>query len=151
MQRIANSCGLIFLSCLLLACVPAHHDEASEFLAGTAWELLSIQSMDDATGTTQISQPARYTLTFGANGRASFRLNCNRVTGDWHAQPDSGESGQLVFGQLVATKALCSPPSEDERVVRDMVYVRSYLLREGQLHMSLYADGGIYTWRRSVQ
>lgn len=149
MHRIANYCGLISLAYLLSACVPAHHNKASAPLVGTSWELMSIQSMDNATGTTHISEPAYYALTFGRDGRASFRLNCNRATGDWSAQPGRGDSGQLAFGPLAATKALCPPPSEDERVARDMAYVRSYLLREGQLHMSLYADGGIYTWRRS--
>lgn len=32
--------------------------------------------------------------------------------------------------------------------MRDLGYVRSYLLRDGRLYMSLMADGGIYEWRR---
>ena len=118
MHRIAKTCGPIFLVYLLSACVPAHHPETRKALAGTSWELLSIQSMDDATGTTHIPEPARYALTFGSDGRASFRLNCNRANGDWRAQPGrGGDSGQLAFGPLAATKALCPPPSEDEHVV----------------------------------
>lgn len=116
-------------------------------LAGTTWELLSIQSMDDAVGTTTIADPSLYTVTFGVDGRAAFRLNCNRGQARWEAR--AGDPGQLAFGPIAATRAFCPPPSVDERVARDMGYVRSYLIRDGKLHMSLYADGGIYTWRAS--
>lgn len=34
----------------------------------------------------------------------------------------------------------------DERIARDASQVRGYLLRDGQLHLSLMADGGIYSW-----
>ena len=34
----------------------------------------------------------------------------------------------------------------DERIARDCDAVRSYLIKDGQLHLSLLADGGIYTW-----
>lgn len=151
MHRIAHCCCLIAMAFVLSACMPVRHEAAGEALAGTSWELLSIQSMDDAIGTTNIPDPALYTLTFGRDGRASFKLNCNRAQGSWSAEPGRGDSGQLSFGMLAATSALCPPPSEDERVARDMAYVRTYLLRDGKLHMSLYADGGIYTWRRTGQ
>lgn len=117
-------------------------------LAGTAWELVRFQSMDDAQGTTRIEDPALYTVTFGADGRASLRLNCNRAMGPWQATPAAdGVSGSLSFGLLAGTRALCPPPSLDEKLLRDLGYVRSYLLRDGQLHMSLMADAGVYSWR----
>ena len=34
----------------------------------------------------------------------------------------------------------------DERIARDAEWVRGYLLRDGQLHLSLMADAGIYSW-----
>ena len=117
-------------------------------LAGTSWELLQFQSMDDAQGTTRIADPALYTVSFGTDGRVSLRLNCNRATGSWLATPAADHvSGSLVFGTLAGTRALCPPPSLDEKLLRDLGYVRSYLLRDGQLHLSLMADAGIYSWR----
>lgn len=117
-------------------------------LAGTTWELVQFQSMDDAQGTVRVSDPSLYTVAFGADGRASMRLNCNRGTGLWQATPAADRiSGSLSFGLLAATRALCPPPSLDERLMRDLPQVRSYLLRDGQLHMSLQADAGIYSWR----
>jgi hypothetical protein len=34
----------------------------------------------------------------------------------------------------------------DERIARDVQWIRGYLLRDGQLHLSLLADAGIYSW-----
>jgi len=117
-------------------------------LAGTSWELVRFQSMDDAQGTTRIEDPTLYTVTFGADGRASMRLNCNRAMGSWQATPAADRvSGSLSFGVIAGTRALCPPPSLDERLVRDLGHVRGYLLRDGLLHMSLMADAGIYSWR----
>lgn len=31
-------------------------------------------------------------------------------------------------------------------MMRQLPFVRSYLLRDGQLHLSLMADGGILSW-----
>jgi heat shock protein HslJ len=117
-------------------------------LAGTSWELVRFQSMDDSQGETLIDEPALYTVTFGIDGRTTMRLNCNRAMGSWQAAPAAdGASGSLSFGMLAGTRALCPPPSLDEKLLRDLGYVRGYLLRDGELHMSLMADAGIYSWR----
>jgi hypothetical protein len=34
----------------------------------------------------------------------------------------------------------------DERVTSQAPYVRSYLLKDGKLYLSLMADGGIFEW-----
>jgi heat shock protein HslJ len=117
-------------------------------LAGTSWQLLAIDSMDDAQGTTRPGNPSRYTVTFGADGRAAFQLDCNRASGEWKATPADADarSGQLIFGALASTRAMCAPGSLDQALLRHLPYVRSYLLQDGQLHMSLLADGGILHW-----
>lgn len=116
-------------------------------LAGTEWRLIEIQSMDDAIGTVRPDDPAKYTLALGADGTAAMRLDCNRGSGRWSATPGpSGASGTFRIGPLAVTRAMCPPPSLDARIARDMGYVRSYLLADGRLHLSLMADGGIYVW-----
>lgn len=120
-------------------------------LAGSAWELMAIQSMDDAQGTLRIADPAAFTLQLGADGRAALKLDCNRGTASWLATPaGDGNSGQFGFGPVAGTRGLCPPPHLDERIVRDLGYVRGYLLRDGNLYVSLMADGGIYEWRPSA-
>ncbi len=121
---------------------------AGAALAGSAWELVAIQSMDDAQGTLRIADPAAFTLQLGTDGRAALMLDCNRGTASWQATPaGDGNSGQFAFGPVAGTRALCPPPHLDECIVRDLAYVRGYLLRDGKLYLSLMADGGIYEWR----
>lgn len=116
-------------------------------LAGTTWQLVSIQSMDDAQGTTKVPEPSHFTLEFGRDGRVTLRLDCNRGTGDYKIAPaGDGSSGSLTLGPIASTRAMCPPPHLDQRVARDMAYVRSYLRKGGKLYLSLMADGGIYEW-----
>ncbi|NJD24902.1 MAG: META domain-containing protein [Betaproteobacteria bacterium] len=120
---------------------------AGDPFAGTTWQLLSIRSMDDAQGTTKVATPGRFTLSFGSDGRAAFVLDCNRGSGDYQVAPASdGNSGTISFGPIAATRALCPPPHLDERIARDMAYVRGYLQKDGKLYLTLMADGGIYEW-----
>lgn len=116
-------------------------------LAGTAWRLLEIQSMDDAVGTTRVADPTLYTMRLNPDGSVAFRLNCNTATGTWSAEagPDPS-SGRFEFGPLAATLAMCPPPSVDEQVTKQAPYFRSYLLKDGRLYLSLMADGGIFVW-----
>ncbi|MFO0157408.1 MAG: META domain-containing protein [bacterium] len=116
-------------------------------LAGTSWQLLAIQSMDDRQGTLTEADPSRYTHSFGRDGSAVMRLDCNRASAPWKLTPGpEASSGSLTFGPVAATRARCPPPSIDARVLRDLPDVRSFLLRDGRLHLSLMADGGIYSW-----
>lgn len=41
---------------------------------------------------------------------------------------------------------MCPPGSLAPRLMRDLPFVRGYLLRVGSLHLSLLADGGILSW-----
>lgn len=70
----------VALSALLSACASNGFETIQPTLAGTHWELISIQSIDDTQGTTRIPKPEIYTASFGADGQASFRLDCNRGT-----------------------------------------------------------------------
>jgi len=116
-------------------------------LEDTQWRLVEIQSMDDAQGATKPIDPSLYTMRLSSDGSVTMRLNCNRATGTWKAEPLADpSSGRFEFGPLASTRALCPPPSLDERVTSQAQYVRSYLLKEGRLHLSLMADGGIYVW-----
>jgi len=132
---------------LAMASLPLVSWSADAKFVGTTWQLLAIQSMDDAQGTTRVDDPARFTLTFGRDGQAFLQLDCNRGTGSFKITPTaSGDSGSISFGPIAATRALCQPPRLDERIARNMAYVRSYLLKDGKLYFSLMADGGIYEW-----
>jgi heat shock protein HslJ len=104
--------------------------------------------MDGSQGTTSIVAPEQYTVSFAADGRVAFHLDCNRATATWQSAPSAdGSGGRLEFGPVASTRAMCAPPHLDQRLVRDLPHVRSYLFKDGKLFMSLLADGGIYEWR----
>ena len=125
--------------------------EPFSLLAGSAWQMVSFQSMDDAIGELRPKDPSVFTMHLHKDGTVSMRLDCNRAKGTWSADP-AGEvsSGSFTFGPLAATRALCPPPHLDERIVKDAGFVRGFLLREGRLYLSLMADGGIYAWEPLV-
>ncbi|WP_293676425.1 META domain-containing protein [uncultured Phenylobacterium sp.] len=101
--------------------------------------------MDDAQGRQAPAEPDRYTIVFGADGRATLRIDCNHGSGAWQATP-SGAGGTLAFGPIATARMACPEPSMGPLLDRQLPYVRSYTFSSGRLHMSLMADGGIFTW-----
>jgi heat shock protein HslJ len=107
-------------------------------LGGTSWQLVKFQSMDDKTLIPD--DKAKYTLEFGTDGGISARIDCNRGRSTWK----SSGPGQLELGPLVLTRAMCPPGSLHDHIVKNRAYVRSYVLKDGHLFLSLMADAGIY-------
>jgi heat shock protein HslJ len=138
-------CALACVATALAACSSDH--SPAPMLDGTSWRLVAIESMDDKQGSTAVPDPDNYTVSFGADGRAAFRIDCNRGSGTWEAKPSATEpSGQLSFGPIATTRMACPQPSLEQRVGTALSFVRSYLIKDGRLHLSLLADGGILTW-----
>jgi heat shock protein HslJ len=107
-------------------------------LGGTSWQLVAFQGSDDTTLTPD--NRAKYAVAFAADGSLTVRIDCNRGRGIWKS---SGAS-QLTLGPLALTRAMCPPGSLHDRIVKDWSFVRSYVIRNGHLFLSLMADGGIY-------
>lgn len=139
-------CGILCVAAVFVACSCAWA-AASPTLHGTSWRLIAIQSMDDAQGTTPVPDPDAFTVTFGADGQASFRLDCNRGVSSWEAKPSGADaSGELTFGPIAGTLMMCPQPSLDQRVSAALGQVRGYLVENDRLHLNLLADSGILTW-----
>lgn len=120
---------------------------AADPLTGTTWRLLSIESMAPAEQpSTTIDDPSKYTVTFGDDGRATFQIDCNRGNSSWESTAAAPDSGSLTFGPIALTRMMCPQPSADTAVAGALGNVRSYLLADGQLHMSMLADSGIMHW-----
>jgi len=107
-------------------------------LGGTAWQLVRFQSSHGQMLTPD--DKAKYTITFGNDGRVSARIDCNRGSGTWK----SSGPNQLQFGPMATTRAMCPPESLYDRIVKDWEFVRSYTIKDGHLFLALMADGGIY-------
>jgi heat shock protein HslJ len=107
-------------------------------LQGTSWQLVRFQGGDDTVLTPD--DRTKYTLQFEAEGRIAARLDCNRGRGTWKATT----AGQLELGPLALTRAMCPPGSLHDHFVKQWAAIRSYLITDGHLFLSLMADGGIY-------
>lgn len=116
---------------------PAEPAPANPVLAGTAWRLVKIQSMDDTAHVPD--DPGLYTLAFGADGNMSLQADCNRGSGSWTSEAE----GQLQFGLIAATQAMCPPGSLHDVYLAQFPWVRSYVMDNGHLFLATMADGAI--------
>jgi para-nitrobenzyl esterase len=111
---------------------------SSNDLDGTSWQLVKFQSSD---GTTLVPDDrSKYTITFGANGRTTVRVDCNRGSGSWKYKGPN----QIQFGAMSMTRAKCSADSLHDRIVREEGVIRNYLIKDGHLFLSLLEDAGTY-------
>ena len=107
-------------------------------LAGTSWQLVKFQGSDEKILTPDDS--AKYTIEFAAAGQLTARIDCNRGRSTWK----SGGPNQLQLGPLALTRAKCPAGSLHDQIVKQWANIRSYVVKDGHLFLSLMADGGIY-------
>jgi len=74
------------------------------------WRLVSLTRQDSST--VLISDPTRFTLRFGDDGRLSVRADCNLCGGPYRLD---GES--LTSGPLACTKVFCATAPIDSEFV----------------------------------
>jgi para-nitrobenzyl esterase len=109
---------------------------ATASLQGSSWRLVQIEMGDGATKAA--IERSRYTIGFGDNGVLNVRFDCNRGRGSWK----SSGAGNVEFGPLALTRAMCPMGSLHDDLVRQWPFVRSYVVKDGRLYLSLMADGG---------
>ena len=133
--------------CLLSSCSLAQGSmqNATTELTSTTWQLVEFRGGDDKTLTPD--DRSKYTLAFAGDGNVSSRLDCNRGRGTWK----SSGPNQLEMGPLALTRAMCPAGSLSDRIARDWMAVRSYVLKDGHLFLSLMADGGTYEFEPITQ
>jgi para-nitrobenzyl esterase len=128
---------LMFAAITVAGCAATQApDSATASLEGSSWRLVQIQMGDGATRAA--IERSRYTIGFGDNGVLNVRFDCNRGRGSWK----SSGPGNVEFGPLALTRALCPTGSLHDDLVRQWQFVRSYVVKDGRLHLSLMADGG---------
>ena len=113
-------------------------------LEGSAWQLLRFQGGDGTVLTPDDKR--KYAIAFVADGTFSARFDCNRGRGGW----TSAGKGQLQFGPMALTRAMCPPGSLHDQMVKHWPFVRSYVIKDGRLYLSLMADGGRYEFEPEV-
>jgi para-nitrobenzyl esterase len=123
---------------LLLAACSTVAQPPPPSLGGTSWQLVKFQGSDDTTLTPD--DKAKYTITFNRDGSLTTRIDCNRGRGTWK----SSGPNQVELGPMALTRAMCPPGSLHDQIVKHWGFVRSYVIKDGHLYLSLMADGGIY-------
>jgi heat shock protein HslJ len=113
-------------------------------LAGTSWQLVRFVGGDNATLTPDDS--SKYTLAFQADGTANVRIDCNRGRSAWKSET----AHQLEFGPLALTRAMCPEAPLTTRLPNDWEYIRSYVIKDEHLYLSLIADGGTYEFEPAI-
>lgn len=118
---------------------PSAPAPAASTLQGTAWQLVRFRGGNDTILTPD--DGSKYTIEFGPKpGQLTARFDCNRGQGTW----TSDGSSQLEFGPMALTRAKCPEGSLHDHLVKQWPFIRSYVLKDGRLFLSLMADGGIY-------
>jgi para-nitrobenzyl esterase len=146
-KRATGQLAAMLLSAALVSCastppstpknVPAGTSSpAPASLQGSSWRLVQIAMSNGVTR--PAIERSRYTIGFGADGVLNVRFDCNRGRGSW----TSSGPGNLEFGLLSLTRALCPSGSLHDELIRQWPHVRSYVLKDGRLYLSLMADGG---------
>lgn len=114
-------------------------------LTGTEWTLVYFQSPEDSIGKVSPKPGEVYTLHLSPDGTMAAGLFCNRGTGHW-SSPDAGAAmGSISLNLVAVTQAACLP-SPLERIGADFTRVRSFVIRDGRLHLNLMVDAGDYVW-----
>jgi heat shock protein HslJ len=114
---------------------------AGDALRGTSWQLVKFVGGDDRILTPD--DQAKYTIEFagsGGGGLVAARIDCNRGRGTWRER----SAGQLELGALTLTRATCPEGSLHDQIAKQWTNVRSFVMRDGHLFLSLVADGGTY-------
>lgn len=113
-------------------------------LAGTAWLLIE-QGPASASGNLTEVRPYAYTMTLAKDGKASFKLDCNNGAGSWK-NTARGAEGNLAFGPLAVTSALCPSGSIAEQLARKMDGSVDYSIYDGRLTMRTHDPDWLYVW-----
>jgi para-nitrobenzyl esterase len=131
--------ALVVVVLVLLGCAETlrQRDDARS-LGGSAWQLVRFHGGDGTVLTPE--QKGNYTVAFGTDGTLNVRFDCNRGRGSWK----SSEKNRIEFGPMALTRAACPPGSLHDHLVKQWPYVRSYVVKDGHLFLSLMADAGIY-------
>jgi heat shock protein HslJ len=117
---------------------------ASGRLLGTSWQLVRFQGGDDKTLTPDAK--SRYTLEFRDGDQLLARIDCNRGGATWKAAGSS-----LEMGPLALTRAKCPEGSLHDQIVKQWSFIRSYVIKDKHLFLSLMADGGIYEFEPLIR
>jgi heat shock protein HslJ len=108
-------------------------------LQGVVWQFTRFQAGNGEE--TVVDDPSRYTLEVFDDGSARVRADCNRGKG--RAVID----GSAIDLTVALTRSACPPGSLSSEYAGYLDEAVSWVIRDGQLHLSLPIDAGIASFR----
>ena len=145
MKRIGIALALA-LGLLPTACM---HPQPAARLDGTSWQLVELRSPNSAS-ITQPDDAAKYQLDFGADGTLAMKLDCNRGTGKWSAEPQAIGYGAITISAGAMTRAMCQAGSLDARIAKEIGDAHTYSIEGNRLTLVLANNGGSEIWLLKV-
>lgn len=125
--------SIVSAMCMLCACaeLTTRPKQQVAELAGTSWQLVGFVGGDDTKRAPD--DRGKYVIQLNADGSVNLRVDCNRGRGTWK----SNASGQIEFGSLALRRATCPPDSLHDQLVKHWPFIRSYVVQNGHLFLSL--------------
>lgn len=107
-RRLGIAGAILVLAMALAACSQTQEDQApANSLTGINWEWTSL-TVQPSGATTNISDPAAYTLVFNEDGTLTGRADCNNFTGTY------SQTNGFVITLGASTAAACGDESLDQ-------------------------------------
>jgi len=107
---------------------------ASAELVGTKWAWVStitpVERFDSV-------DPARYSITLGADGLVAAQFDCNRGQGSYEVTEN-----RLDFGLFAATRMACPEDTQDAVFMDQLEKVTTFFMRDGDLYLEMPYDSG---------
>lgn len=135
LEMMADGGVMTFAPVEVAAVAPEGGAVAATDLAGPIWQWTVLRQLN---GETAVPEPARYTVTFNADGTATIQADCNVVGADYTATPD----GALGITLGASTLALCAPGSLDQVFLGGLGAAQSYTVADGALTITLQLENG---------
>lgn len=104
-------------------------------LSGSSWKWL--QTSSPSSEITRVRTPRRYTVAFLPDGKLKLRLDCNQGAGSYAIS-----GSDLKIEVATTTRKACPPRSLADRFLADLNRAATYTLTDGNLVITLQADGG---------
>ena len=121
------ACILLFAGLTLTACDQATLP-SELFTAQGTWQLQSL-------GSTQIANPERFTITFGADGALGVNADCNGCGGQYEANGNN-----ISIEVQFCTAAFCGESSRDKDYLEALANTTQYARHGDQLTLD-YSGG----------
>lgn len=142
-SKVVQVIGIIFLALVAVTAIIVLADFITGLtggggggdLAGPTWQWTDFS--DPASGTSSISDPSAYTITFNGDGTFDAKADCNNAGGVY-----TTDGSNITIEVQMSTRAFCPADSLSEQYLAYLSGARTYSTGPDSLRLDLAADSG---------